>query len=187
MFHNVCLFCLFLATYLFCKSSSNKNLLLSILTLLASEAPPDLEELASSWDANTLANFLKSIGMEESADEVLADGVSGDMVVNNDAVQAELHMDTAVKRLQFNVLFSRQLVKETSDFARKCPVGKVVDFCKQHRNLNHESIIEAVRKNSIDGEMLMAAKDDALEELSIPALGKQLIKKKLREFAYKLE
>ena len=163
------------------------NSLLSIYTLLASEVPPDLEELASSWDRNALANFLKSIEMEESADEVLANDVSGDLVVNNDGVQADLHMDTAVKRLRFNILFSQQLVKETSDFAKKCPVDKVVAFCKQHRILNHESIIEAVTKNSIDGEMLMAAKDDALEELGIPALGKGLIKKKLQEFAYRVE
>ena len=146
----------------------------------------DWEKLASSWDGNALANFLKSIGMEESAEEVLANDVSGDIVVNNDAAQADLNMN-AVERLRFNILFSRRLVKETSDFARKCPVDVVVDFCKQHKILNHKSIIEAVTKNSIDGEMLTTAKDSALEKLGIPALGKGLIKKKLREFAYREE
>ena len=146
----------------------------------------DWEKLASSWDRIALANFLNSIGMEESAEEVLESDVSGDMVINSDAAQADLHMNP-VKRLRFNILFSRELVKETSDFAKKCPVDIVVNFCKQHRILNHESVIEAVKKNSIDGEMLTAAEDSALEELGIPALGKKLIRKKLREFAYREE
>ena len=129
------------------------------------------------------ADFLVSVGLGEYSEDVIENEISGDVVVEakgGEKILKELGM-SAVERLRVHVLYRRHL-HQASELDRQCPVEKVVKFFRQNKVLRERAI--EIEKNGIDGEMLLQASEEAIEELGITSIGWNLIKKKLKESSH---
>ena len=130
------------------------------------------------------ADFLVSVGLGEYSDDVIENEISGDVVVEakgGEKILKELGM-SAVERLRVNFLYRRHLLHQSSELGRQCPVEKVAEFFRQNKVLRERAI--EIEKNGIDGEMLLQASEEAIEELGITSIGWNLIKKKLKESSH---
>ena len=107
--------------------------------------------------------------------------VSGDMIFTDrgEDVMKELEMN-AITRLRVRVLYSRHLLGQESELARKSPVEKVVEFFSQHKALKKQT--KMIAENKIDGEMLLKASQEAVIELGISAIGWSVIEKHFKDF-----
>lgn len=128
-----------------------------------------------------MADFLKTVGLEEYAQDVIENEVSGNMLVvgNGEEVMEELGM-SAVEQLRLHFLYRRHLLERQSELAKQFPVKKVVKFFEQHKVLRSKA--SAIEKNQIDGEMLLQASAKVREELKITPIGWRLIETKLKDF-----
>ena len=142
----------------------------------------DIQKLAEKDDPKALAEFLKTVGMEQFADDVTDNEVSGDMIVGEggEEIMKELGM-SAVDCLRIHVLYRRHLLHQESELAKRWPVERVVEFFEQYKQLKKSA--KMILKYEIDGEMLLQASDAAVLELEITAIGWGLIKKKFKDFA----
>ena len=144
-----------------------------------------MKEAKKNWnDKEKLAIFLEQIKMPPQCAKIVREKkLKGFTLVKaSDKVLSQIGMQSAISRLRFRVLFERELTGMISELAQKCGVEKVIDFCRRDTVLDDDKIVEAIRENEIDGEMLLRADEDALEELEIPALGQAVIESNLKEF-----
>ena len=138
--------------------------------------------LAEKDSANELAEYLKTIGMEEFVEAVLKNDVTGDMAIEVDGEVMAEHGMSAVTFLRFRVLYRRHLLQRKSELAKRCPVETVVKFFEQFSIL--ENHVNVIIENGLDGEMLLEASKRVFDELKITATGRRKIEKKLKEFAF---
>ena len=133
----------------------------------------ELQKLAEHGNQySDFVSFLKSIGLSEVAENVKADGFTGDLIADDDQILKDIGMD-AIDRVRFRVLFQRELVKQTSPVAVSFPVQKVVAFFNNSRILaKHAATVEEI---GLDGEMLLLCDGEAYRQLGIPAAGVKLI------------
>lgn len=143
-----------------------------------------LKALAKKRDPNpkAFAEFLKTIGLERFADDVVELEVKGHMIVGDrgEEVMEELKMN-AIDRLRVSVLYRRRLLGQESELARGCPVERVVKFFEQHKVLKKSA--KMIQENGIDGEMLLQATQAAVMELGITAIGWGVIEDSFNDFA----
>ena len=141
-------------------------------------------DLAEKDSANELAEYLKTIGMEDFVEAVRKNDVTGEMAIGEDGedIMTENGM-SAVTFLRFRVLYRRHLLKGISELAKRCPVETVVKFFEQFSVL--ESHVNVIVENGLDGEMLLEAPRGVFDELGISATGRNKIQKKLRDFAFR--
>ena len=141
-----------------------------------------MEPLAEVYDSKKVVEFMKKHGMDEFAKVVEENDIPGpDMLTTEMKDFEEVGITSAVMVLRFKVLFERELTKKQSEVSLKLPVEKVVKFCREERCLNKPQIIQAIRDNQIDGEMLLRAGSAELKELGIPALAKRNLGKILTQ------
>lgn len=139
-----------------------------------------LERLGKRF--SEFVDFLESIGLPEVAENVKLDGFEGDIITADDAILDDLGM-TPIDRLRFRVLFQRKLLDITPKVAVSFPVEAVVAFFKEKRFLN--KCAPAIQKYELDGEMLLLADGEVMEQLGVPAAGVKLIRSQFRELALK--
>ena len=113
-------------------------------------------KLARKDTRNDLAEFLKSIDMEEFVENVIESHVTGDMAIGElgEDIMAEQGM-SPVTFIRFCVLYRRHLLQQTSELGKKCPVEKVIEFFEQYSVL--EKHVMVIADKCIDGEMLLEA------------------------------
>ena len=95
-------------------------------------------------------------------------------------VLKELEM-TPIEQLRVHFLYRQHLLGRRSRLAEQCPVGKVVQFFNKHKVLREK--IHMIEQNEIDGEMLLQASEEAIEELGITSIGWKLILKDLIKYS----
>ena len=141
--------------------------------------------LAEKDSANELAEYLKTIGMEDFVEAVLEEDVTGEMAIGEDGeeIMTKDHGMSAVTFLRFRVLYRRHLLQRKSELAKRCPVETVVKFFEQFSVL--ENHVNVIKENDLDGEMLLEAPRGVFDELGISATGRNKIQKKLKEFAFR--
>ena len=125
--------------------------------------------------------------MEEVAENVIENKVTGDMIIGNHgkAIMAEHGKEmSAVTFIRFRVLYRRHLLQQTSELAKKCPLEKIIEFFEQYPILRKD--VKVIRKIDIDGEMLLevsnseAASSELLDQLT--ATGLALIQSNFKGF-----
>ena len=124
-------------------------------------------------------SYLEGLGLHDVAQIVRENGFKGSIITANNEVLADLGMDSAIDRLRFRVLFQRELLKKTSEVAEKFPVDRVVAFFREKKLIAR--CAAAVEENGIDGEMLLLADKEALEELGVHAAGMWIIKDQFQD------
>ena len=72
-------------------------------------------------------------------------------------------MTSALHRLKIHILFRRRL-EGVGKVAKRYPVTEVIRFLHANRL---SDLVETFEKHQIDGEILMEASDEVLEELGI--------------------
>ena len=142
--------------------------------------------MAENDTHNELAEYLKTIDMEEYAENVVESYVTGDMAIGEQGedIMAEQGM-SAVTFLRFRVLYRRHLLQQKSELGMKCPVERVIEFFEQYPVLMKH--VKMIREIGIDGEMLLEASNSEAASLELrgqlTATGWALIQKKFRGFA----
>lgn len=96
------------------------------------------------------------------------------------SVLKELEMKP-IEQLRCHTLYHRHLSGRRSKLADQCPVEKVVQFFEKHKVLRDKASL--IEENKIDGEMLLQASEEAIEELGITSIGWKLISKDLRNYS----
>ena len=163
-----------------------------MILLILSNTESDEErvfELAEKDTHDDIAEFLKTIDMEEFVENVIESCITGDMAIGE---QGEEFMSeqgmSPVTYVRFRVLYHRHLLQKTSELGKKCPVGKVMEYFEQYPLLKKRARV--ITDNDIDGEMLLEAlnSEAASSELRkhLTATGWGLIEKNFRGFVERL-
>ena len=110
-----------------------------------------------------VAAFLNEIEMMDYIEMLRAEEVNGlDLITMTDEALAELGVKSPLHRLKIKVLFERKLLNITK---AKYPVSCVVQFLQsKERFRDYASSFE---ENKIDGELLLRASPQVLEELGV--------------------
>ena len=148
---------------------TSKQLKICISRFIYSDCFTDEEHVKELAKNDNLAEYLKTIGMEEVAENVIENEVTGDIVIGDlgEDIMAEQGM-SAVNFLRFRVLYRRHLLHQISELGKKCPVEKVVEFFEQYAVLRKH--IKLIRELGIDGEMLLEASNSEAASLELRVL-----------------
>ena len=145
----------------------------------------DEEQIKELAKNDNLVEYLKTIGMEEVAENVIENEVTGDIAIGDlgEDIMAEQGM-SAVNFLRFRVLYRRHLLHQISELGKKCPVERVIEFFEQYSVLRkHPKLIKEI---GIDGEMLLEASKSEAASLELrrllTATGWAMIQRDFRGF-----
>lgn len=124
-----------------------------------------VKRLAQSYTCEQVCGFLDEIGLQEYVSQFEEYGITGEVLL--DAGQGKGLEDLGVvdplHRLKIYVLFRRKL-DGISKIAKRCPVEEVVRFLHSIKMSEH---VEKFEENSIDGELLLEATQEALAKLGV--------------------
>ena len=120
---------------------------------------------AEAYSPQQVLDFLTSIGLEEYIPAFKECDISGEILLQAGHGKAleDIGVTNALHRLKISILFRRQL-EDISKIAKRYPTEEVVRFL--HNNRMSE-FVDKFEKNQIDGEMLMEASDEVLDELGV--------------------
>ena len=97
-----------------------------------------MAEEASKLSYEDVAEFLEKIGLKNSADIVIENNFTGDIIylaMNEDSSLEDLGITTAIERLRFRVLFKRELSGTISMAANKFSPKTLADICRSVQKL----------------------------------------------------
>ena len=124
-----------------------------------------------------MANFVTSIGYPDYAELFEDNDYSGDVVVEcGDEDLKDLGIESALARLKIIILFQRQL-QGLHSVAKNFPADKVVEFLDELKSREKEQYKQNFSSNEIDGEMLLAMKEnyDVMSELGVKRAHSRMI------------
>ena len=136
-----------------------------------------LERLGKQYQG--FVSYLEGLELPEFAQMVSDSEFDGSIITATDEVLIDLGMENAIDRLRFRVLFQRELLKKTSEVAKMFPVEKVASFFRERKLI--ADCAKAVEENGIDGEMLLLADKEVLEQLGVRAAGVLMIKNRFQD------
>ena len=112
-----------------------------------------------------MCEFLKEIGLEEYIPKFGEYGIVGEVLLQAGQGKGleEIGVTSALHRLKIHILFRRRL-EGVGKVAKRYPVTEVIRFLHANRL---SDLVETFEKHQIDGEILMEASDEVLEELGI--------------------
>ena len=143
-------------------------------------AQPDekqLLQLARQYTSEAVANFVTSIGYPDYAELFEENDYSGDVLVEcEDEDLKDLGIESALARLKIIILFRRQL-EGLHSVAKNFPADKVVEFLDGLKTQEKEQYKQNFSSNEIDGEMLLAMKEnyDVMIELGVKRAHSRMI------------
>ena len=108
----------------------------------------------------------KTPGMEQYVPHFEKKQIDSDLLLAaTDEILQELEIDSAFDRLKIRIYFQREVKRELSPLAQKYPVDVVVDLLKKNNmDAKYQLILET---HNIDGELLIEASDQVLQEIGI--------------------
>ena len=123
------------------------------------------KRLAEQCTPQQVQEFLDSIGMKEYVPVFKDLDISGDVLLmaGQGTGLEELGVTNPLHRLKISILFRRQL-EGVGKIAKRYPVEEVIRFLNAHKM---NEFVEKFKEEQIDGEMLMEASDDTLNELGV--------------------
>lgn len=121
--------------------------------------------MAESYSPQQVQDFLTSIGMGEYIPAFKELDISGDVLLMSGQGRGleELGVKNPLHRLKISILFRRQL-EGLGKIAKRYPVEEVARFLHAHKM---SEFVEKFEEEKIDGEMLMEAPDEVLDELGV--------------------
>lgn len=123
------------------------------------------KRMAEACTPPQVLSFLQSIGMDEYVSAFKEMDIAGDVLLmaGQGTGLGDLGVTNPLHRLKISVLFRRQL-EGVGKVAKRYPVEEVVRFLHAHKMSEFVGMFE---QHCIDGEMLMEASEDALNELGV--------------------
>ena len=121
-----------------------------------------MERHAGLYDVPDIAAFLHDLGMDEYMAVFEEEEVTGmDLLRMPDRALKELNVNSPLHRLKIKILFKRRLLNANPKYPVQCVVRflqSVGKFCNYAKSFE---------ENVIDGEILLAATPEVLEELGV--------------------
>ncbi len=124
-----------------------------------------MQHRAKDFTNKDVIVFLESRGMEQYSkifDEFDING--GDLILFQDEELSGMGIESPLDRLRISTYFRRHVVK-SEGLAELYPVEAVVQFLKENRAL--QQFATTFDEQRIDGELLLNASDDVMNELGV--------------------
>ena len=139
----------------------------------------DLQHRAKDFTVKDIVNFLESKGLGHYSQLFEEYEINGELLVQfHDDELSDIGITSALDRLRITMYFKRLVVK-SDGIAELYPVEAVVQFLEQTRPL--QQFAESFREQQIDGELLLNASDDAMNELGVvKGVHKMMIRQKFK-------
>ena len=118
---------------------------------------------AANYSCEALCDFLEKIGMEEYVQNFEEYSISGDILLSAGQKLDGLGINNPLHCLKICILFRREL-EGLSKIAKKFPVEEVVRFLHSIKMNEH---VQSFQEHGIDGELLLEASEEVLEELGV--------------------
>ena len=139
----------------------------------------DLQHRAKDFTVKDIVNFLESKGLGHYSQLFEEYEINGELLVQfHDDELSDIGITSALDRLRITMYFKRLVVK-SDGIAELYPVEAVVQFLEQTRPL--QQFAESFHEQQIDGELLLNASDDAMNELGVvKGVHKMMIRQKFK-------
>ena len=137
----------------------------------------ELLQLARQYTSEAVANYVTSIGYPKYAELFEDNDYSGDVLVGcKDKDLKDLGIESALARLKIIILFRRQL-QGLHSLAKNFPADRIVAFLDGLKPQEKEQYKQSFDENEIDGEMLLAMKEnyDVMIELRVKPAHNRMI------------